>query len=225
MKRTWGLSFAACGLVWGGEVLAAETGWPRAVSHPEAEVLIYQPQVSLFTADDIEARAAVQLTVPGRTEAYFGAVWITARVETDRDARLVSFRDIRIPTVRFPDGSEEDKQKLASFLEEEIPKWELDMSLDELIPLLDVAEHEELKDTGLKHGPPAIVVSREPATLVFIEGEPRRQPVTEPRDAARAKLERVINTPVIHLRPQAKSVVSREWGRRLVHRQGRSRPL
>ncbi|HSC29336.1 MAG TPA: hypothetical protein VLD67_18815 [Vicinamibacterales bacterium] len=64
------------------------------------------------------------MTVSGR-EPAFGAVWITARVDVDRDARLVTFREIRIPRVRFVDASEADKASLASFLEQEMPKWNL----------------------------------------------------------------------------------------------------
>jgi hypothetical protein len=173
-----------------------DEGWPRQVT-TEATVLLHQPQVSRLTADDVEARAAVQVTIPGNPEPHFGAVWITARVEIDRDARLVSFRDIRIPNVRSPDGSDEDKQKLAALLEREMPKWALEMSLDRFIPLLEVAEHDERPEAGLRNDPPKIVVSREPATLVVIDGEPRRQAVSEPAEAARAKLERVANTPVV----------------------------
>jgi hypothetical protein len=175
----------------------ADEGWPRQVATPEATVLLYQPQISRLTADDVEARAAVQVTIPGGPEPHFGAVWITARVDIDRDARVVSFRDIRIPNVRSPDGSDEDKQKLAALLEREMPKWALEMSLDRFIPLLELSDHDERTETGLRNDPPKIVVSTEPATLVVIDGEPRRQAVSEPTEAARAGLERVVNTPVV----------------------------
>jgi len=175
----------------------AESGWPREVTTPEATVLVYQPQISRLTRDEVEARAAVQVTVPGNPDPHFGAVWLTARVETDRDARLVSFRDIKVPNVRFPDASDEHKQKLAALLEQQMPGWELEMSLDRFIPLLDPAEHDEVQETGLKNDPPRIVVAREPTTLVVVDGEPRQSPVSEPKDAARARLERVVNTPVV----------------------------
>jgi hypothetical protein len=184
----------------------ADEGWPRLITTPGATVLLYQPQLSRVTADDVEARAAVQVTVAGTPEPSFGAVWMTARVDINRDARLVSFRDIRVPKVRSPDGTDEDEQKLAALLERETPKWDIEMSLDQFIPLLEVADHDERAESGLRNDPPRIVVSKEPATLVVIDGEPRRQAVSEPPEAARAGLERVVNTPVaLVFDPQAKA--------------------
>ena len=50
---------------------------------------------------------------------------------TDKDERLASFYDIKIPNARFPEGTgPEDVEKLKQVLEREIPKWEMVISLD-----------------------------------------------------------------------------------------------
>ena len=172
------------------------TSWPREAKFPKATILMYQPQIERLTENDIEARAAVQVTLDG-AEPAFGAVWITARVDVDRDARVVSFDDIRIPRVRFVDASDAQKADLARVLEQVMPTWDLEMSLDEFIPLLELADHEDPRDVGLKHAPPRIIVASEPTTLVVIDGTPRRQAVTTPAEAAQERIERVVNTPVL----------------------------
>ena len=99
-----------------------------------------------------EARAAVSVK-EGDAAPVFGAVWITGRFEVDRDARMVSFYDIKIPTVAFPEGSEEHQKQLAAFLEREIPKWDLEVELDRVIPLLDNAEVALNESAELKQHP------------------------------------------------------------------------
>jgi hypothetical protein len=177
--------------------------WPREAVASTATVLMYEPQLEKVTENEVEARAAVQVTQTGKTPA-FGAVWISARADIDRSTRLVSFRDIRIPHVRFVDVSEADKAALATLLEQQMPTWNVQIDLDQFIPLLDLADHDNPADIGLKNDPPKIVIANEPTTLVMIDGAPRQQPMTAP--AAQAKLERVVNTPaLIVYHPASKS--------------------
>jgi hypothetical protein len=185
-------------------VLSAQTqpatanarAWPREVQDPAAAVVMYEPQLERVTANAIEARAAVQVTRRGG-EPTFGAVWISARVDVDRDARLVSFRDIRIPRVRFAEASATDQAALVTLLEQQIANWNLEMDLDEFIPLADLAQHEGSADVGLTHNPPRIIIATEPTTLVLLDGPERRQVMTAPAAAAQEKLERVVNTPAV----------------------------
>lgn len=169
-------------------------GWPREAKAAAGTVVMYQPQLEKVTDNLVEARAAVQVSQPGKPPV-FGAVWITARVNIDREARLVTLRDIRIPRVRFVDATDTEKSNVAAFLEQQMPTWDLDMDLDEFIPLMELAEHAAPVEAGLKHDPPRIIVAAEPTTLVVLDGPARRKPMTEPAAAAQEKLERVVNTP------------------------------
>jgi hypothetical protein len=157
---------------------------------------MYQPQVEQLTQNDVEARAAVQITATGK-EPLFGAVWISAEVDVDRDRRLVTFRNVRIPRVRVVDASDSEKDALGRALEQEIRGWNLEMDLDRFIPLLDVAQVETPADTGIKHDPPRIIVANEPTTLVVLDGAARLQAVKTSKLAVADALERVVNTPAL----------------------------
>jgi len=170
--------------------------WPREVKTASTVVVMYEPQLEQATENEVQARAAVQVTRTGK-EPVFGAVWISARVDIDRDARVVSFRDIQVPKVRFVDASEDERTDLAKLLEQQMPTWHLTMALDEYIPLLDLAAHDSAAAAGIKNGPPRIIIASEPTTLVLMDGPPRQQPLTEPDEAAQYKLERVVNTPAL----------------------------
>jgi hypothetical protein len=173
-----------------------EAAWPREARRGDVTVLMYQPQVERLSQTDVEARAAVQITTSGR-EPAFGAIWLTAEVDVDRDARIVTFRSVRIPRVRVVDASETDSTALARALEEEILRWNLEMDLDRFIPLLELAEHDDVADAGLRHDPPRIVFASEPSTLVVLDGPARLQPLSTSSGAAPRKLERVVNTPAL----------------------------
>ena len=165
---------------------AQESGWPREIETSQGTVTIYQPQIEDFTGDKLEARAAVSVTPKGGAPV-FGAVWISARVETDRDTRTVSVRSIEVPQVKFAHASDEDQQKLAEFLKKEIATWNLTFSVDDLLTSL---EAQGIQGTqGLRHDPPRILYSQEPAILVRIDGEPKLEKLEG------TNLQRVINTP------------------------------
>ena len=179
-----------------GARAAGADAWPREAKNPRATVLMYQPQIERLSQNDVEARAAVQITPTGKAPVL-GAVWISAEVDVDRDTRLVTFRNVRIPRVRVVDASEADTTALARMLEQEIARWNLEMDLDRFIPLLDPAEHDNPADPGLKHDPPRIIIASEPTILVVLDGPARRLAMTTPQEAASQRLERVVNTPTL----------------------------
>ena len=100
----------------GQEDPSEEETWPRVMESETATVTMYQPQIDSWKDDTFDARAAVSVQ-EGDAAPVFGAVWITGRIDVDRDARMVDFFDIKIPSVAFPEASEEQQQKLAAFLE------------------------------------------------------------------------------------------------------------
>lgn len=168
-----------------------EIGWPRVLEHPKAKVTMYQPQVDSFKDNIIEGRSAVSVLVNGETAPVFGAVWYKARVETDRDTRMVRVIDVKIPRTRFPESKPEHEKELSEFLEQEIPKWDMDISLDRLLAGLDLAEKERIASENLKNEPPKILIEYDPAILVFIDGEPIMEKIEN------SNLERVVNTPFL----------------------------
>ena len=105
--------------------IRAEDSWPKVIDFEQGTLTIYQPQADSYENDVLEGRAAVSWTESAGGAPIFGAVWLTMRVEVNRDERMVYVRRLEVPEVRFPNVSEEYQQKLASYLVEELPRWDL----------------------------------------------------------------------------------------------------
>ena len=168
---------------------AQEISWPQELTGDDgAVVLIYQPQVEVFTGNTIEARAAVSVKTPAAGNVpVFGAVWITARLDTDRDTRTAVIRDIEIGDVRFADASDEQVEALANFIETNLEASSLPISVDQLLADLETTDG-GAGQADLQHTPPELVFSTQPAMLVSIDGEPVLQ------DIEGSKYERVVNS-------------------------------
>jgi hypothetical protein len=174
--------------------LAEDVGWPVEIDAEGGWVVtLYQPQVDGLEGNDLNTRAAVSVTGPGVPEPVFGAVWIVARLEVDRDRRMVSISDVQVPDVRFPEASEEGKRELAELLEREIPSWDLEISVDRLVASLKMLD-DKPSVGGLKHDPPTIMWSTEPAVLVSIDGEPKIEELPG-QTGQKYKAKYVVNTP------------------------------
>lgn len=184
------LNVLLCGLALGA---AKDPEWPITFETPKGRFVLYQPQPETFKGDKITARAAVSATPAGKTQPIFGAVWLEARVLTDRENRTVTIVEMSVPQVRFPNATPENQAAVAEFLEAEIPKLELTFSLDRLLTSLESAEQQLAADNALKNDPPTILFRSSPTLLVAIDGEPQMRAV--PNSAAL----RVINTPYVIL--------------------------
>jgi len=171
---------------------AEEISWPQElVADNGAVVVIYQPQVEEYSGNDLEARAAVSVKAPVTDNVpVFGAIWFTAKLDTDREARTAQIRDIDIASVRFADATDAQKQQLSDFIETEIEGAGFTISIDHLLADLDGREIAGAA-LELKHEPPEIVLSKEPALLVSIDGEPVFEAIEG------SLYERVVNTPFL----------------------------
>jgi len=168
---------------------AQEQGWPQElVGSDGSVVVIYQPQVEKFTGNRLEARAAVSVRLESADSVpAFGAIWIEAKLDTDRETRMAIIRDIDVSDVRFADADDEARKKLGDFIERRIEGVSLEISVDQLLADLDAAES-DFSEANLKHEPPVIMLSREPALLVSIDGEPVLQEIED------SDYERVVNS-------------------------------
>ena len=172
--------------------LGQETeSWPREIDTDRGLVVMYQPQVDRLEGNILYARAAVSVTETGGSEPVFGAVWLECRIDTDLDLRLVELKEIRVPRVRFPDATPEQEQALIDLLTREMPTWEVDLSLDRLIALLDLAEKQTLAAEGFDNAPPKILFRQEPTVLVTIDGPPQL------RELGDTGIQGVVNTPFL----------------------------
>ncbi|MGB5751268.1 MAG: carbohydrate-binding family V/XII [Thermoanaerobaculia bacterium] len=167
--------------------------WPREIETEKGLVVMYQPQVDRLEGDVLHSRAAVSVTAAGASEPIFGAVWMETRIATDLDTRVVELGEIRVPKVRFPDATPEQEQGLIDLLTREMPTWDVDLSLDRLIALLDIAEKQSLVAEDFDDAPPRILFRQEPTVLVTIDGPPQL------REAGDSGVLAVVNSPFLIL--------------------------
>jgi len=150
---------------------------------------MYQPQPEKLEGNRLKARGAVAVELKDSTEPVFGAVWFEARLDTDRAERTATIADVSVTRVHFPEQDEQKSRKLRALLEEEIPKWQLPISMDRLLTTLELAEKRSEAAQKINTDPPRILFVSEPAVLVSLDGEPRL------KQEKGSDLMRVINTP------------------------------
>lgn len=146
-----------------------EFAWPKKLTGEKGEITIYQPQVESFVGDKLESRAAVAVKEAGKDEMIFGAMWFEARMDTDMDTRMASLIEVRVTAAKFPDVEQEKVDALSRYLEEDIPSWNITLSIDRLIASLP---DQQGADDGFASDPPHIYYSKVPAVLVLIDGDP-----------------------------------------------------
>lgn len=174
-----------------------EGHWPREIPLDNGgKVVIYQPQPEHYSGNQLEARAAVQVKKSATAEPVFGALWVEARVSTNRDTRMMSLETVKVRDVRFPDTLETAQiDALKQLLETEIPKWELEFSLDELLATLE--QERNNGSDALGTDPPKIYYVTRPTTLVLIDGDPQIGMDEH------MQMERVLNSPFLIVREGA----------------------
>ena len=163
--------------------------WPREIQGPRGTVVIYQPQPEQLDGNQLDARAAVSIEIKDSEGPVFGAVWFTARLETDRAERSATIANISVTRTRFPEQDETKAAQLKSLLETEIPQWDLSISMDRLLASLEVREQQIAAISQISTDAPVILFLPSPAVLITLDGEPRL------KKEEGSDLMRVINTP------------------------------
>jgi hypothetical protein len=179
---------------------ADDNPWPKEIEVSQGTVVIYQPQPEKLDGDRLDVRAAIALELKGSGEPVFGAVWFSARLETDRVERTSTLADISVTRTRFPDQDEAKAATLKALLETEIPKWDIAISMDRLLATLEVREQRIAAVSQIKNDPPVILFAPEPAVLITVDGEARL------KKEEGSDLMRVINTPFTLLLDSKKKI-------------------
>ena len=177
---------------------AEPNNWPKKIEKDGTTVIIYQPQVESLTENRLESRAAVSVTDEEYTTPVFGAMWFDCKVSTDRDQRTVLLLDMEVTAAKFPDVEEEKIKKLNAYLEQLVPEWEMELSLDQLLADLDDAEVAASLSEDLNNAPPEIIFSTAPAMLILVDGDPIFEEIEN------SGYERVVNTPFFVVRDSKK---------------------
>jgi hypothetical protein len=162
--------------------------WPRTITQEKTTIKIYQPQVESFEGTKLAARAALSVQRAGDKDPIFGAAWFDCIVKTDREKRIVSPERITVRDLRFPDITPEQKQAVSGVIEGSMMKWDLTMSLDQLLASASVAEQQTKSAEGLRHDPPDILVREKPSMLLLYDGTPKTG------DIPNSSIKRIVNS-------------------------------
>ena len=178
--------------VWASALHAQDYSWPREIpvsGGATGTIVLYQPQAEQLAGNTLTARGAIALKVAGRADPIFGAMWMSATIEVDRDSGMVWVHTLRISRVRWPDATEEQQRRFTQIVEMDFPKQGFRMTLERLQASLASADAERSHTDGLKSDAPKIVFSEQLAVLLLYDGEPRLQPIPN------SPLALIVNTP------------------------------
>jgi hypothetical protein len=172
-------------------ISAAQDEWPRTLDTKQGgKIIIYQPQLETLKDGKLTGRAAVSVREIAGNEPTFGAFWFETMLLTDRDTRMTTFEQIKVTDVKLPGIDDSEKlSRFRTFLETEIPKWKLEISMDALLATLE--EEQSIVSDDLKNDPPKVIYVTTPTTLVVIDGEPKL------KQDDQLKMQRVFNTPFL----------------------------
>ena len=140
-----------------GTLQGQDNAWPREITGDRGRLVLYQPQPESLKDNLLKARAAIAVTPKGATNPIFGAIWMTAKVGTDRDERMVLLYDIAVTRVRIPDLTPARDSIIRQVIVNDFPKEGFHIALDRLSASLVTAEQEQRSMEGIKNDPPAIL--------------------------------------------------------------------
>src|SRR5436190_16066084 len=152
------LSCAAAGPV--PQQLAAEqdrAGWPKEFEARDSRIVVYEPQLETFRGNRMTSRAAVSVTRPDAAEPFFGAIWMDASLNIDPETKVATPNTVRVTEVRFPNLDTIEAARLRQDIGDEIPRWNLSYSVDELHAQLRLIEERKAAAQDLKADVPKIL--------------------------------------------------------------------
>ncbi len=171
--------------------------WPRQFAYQDAKISVYQPELSDWTGNALDAYSAVLIRT-GTDKTDFGAIWYTARTEVDKVNRVVTLEDFQLTRQKFPTIANNGAAYSGAFSKD--MSWSRTVPLDQLQSSLAVTSvAEKQQKVVVKNDPPAILFSSAPAVLALIDGQPVMQ-------EAGNGLQKIINTRALILFDSGKKV-------------------
>jgi hypothetical protein len=183
------VTFVGAAAVFLAPASASAIGWPQEISGAEGKIVVYQPQPENLRGNVLSGRAAISVE-PAGADPIFGAMWFTARIDTDNDSDVALVRDVRVSKVTWPDSKDAGEQRFTAAVEAAVPASGFEISLERLSASLETAGLEQESLADLKSEPPQIVFRDELAVLLLYDGEPRFA------DVENSPYERALNTPL-----------------------------
>jgi len=168
---------------------ASESPWPLIIETDRGTLTVFSPEFNSLKESVLFAQSALILQPTGDEEPSFGSAWLSARIEIDQNVGAVRTLDVKVEDLRFLPTGPKNTGDFYGILKDEIPLESFAPPLDALNAQLRIAERERQAAQNLRNLPPKVLITREPATLVMIDGEPELRPIENSR------VMRVVNTP------------------------------
>jgi len=172
----WKWLFFGCGIFL-CHCVCAQQDWPKTLTAGDGAIIkIYQPQPDSFSGNILKSRSAVSVLEKDSSDPVFGTLWSTARVESDREDRILMVRSVTVNALKIPGDSAQARiDYFKAMLEAELPEAAGSISLDMVLTSLqqDLDERKLSKDINTQV--PAIIYASSSSVLVTIDGAPRLQ--------------------------------------------------
>ena len=145
--------------------------WPKQIELDDFTLTFYQPEPERYEGNRLDARAAFSV-YDGEHLPVFGAIWFTCRVQTDTKSNEVHFTDIQVVNANFPEAKAENIERLQLLIAEASQGWHFNSDLHRFFEEIQTININNEYSEDLRNNPPKIYYSKEPAVLVFIDGDP-----------------------------------------------------
>ncbi len=172
--------------------------WPQEIAADEGLIVVYQPQPDNLEGNRLSARAAMSIELKDGSEPIFGAMWISARIETDHSNDIATISDVRVTRVNWPDSKDNQEQRFTQVVEAAVAESSMTISLTQLSSALAVSEQVQKSLENLNTEPPQLLFREELAVLLLFDGKPRFTPIDN------SDYERAMNTPLAVARKKGK---------------------
>lgn len=169
-----------------------DEGWPRELTSKGTTGIVYEPQVDQWDGFNLRAHSAVAVRTTGGGEPVYGVIVFSAQTLVNKTERLVSVEGLQVTDVKFPSNPDLAPGYLP-LLQQTAKKRIRYIALDSLEAALASSDQLQTRSLPVRNDVPEIIIAQKPSVLVYIDGEPRYQPVRE----AKGKLSRLINTRVL----------------------------
>ncbi len=174
--------------------------WPQEIDVEGGKITVYQPQPEKLVGNVLSSRAAFSLELSKLEEPIFGAMWFTARIDTDMDTDIVLVRDLRVEQVVWPESEAAEEKRFSELVEAAVPASGFEISLERLSASLESAETVQRSLENLNTDPPIIMFREEVGVLLLYDGEPRFM------DVENSPYERAMNVPFAVVREKSSKV-------------------
>ncbi|MFT4518917.1 MAG: hypothetical protein ACI9JM_001306 [Halioglobus sp.] len=168
--------------------------WPQEVPVEGGTIVVYQPQPEELNGNTLTGRAAMSIEMKNKKDPIYGVFWFTMTIETDRGEDTVSFSNVKVTKVTWPDSKDTGEQQFKQATEKALNNSSFEGSLSSMTAALAISEKVQKSLEDINNDPPKIVFSEELAVLSLFDGKPHFEEVEN------SPYERALNTALVIVR-------------------------